>query len=484
MALIFISYRRDDSAGYSGRLHEELENRLGSGQVFRDVEALRPGQDFVEAIDARLRECRACVAMIGRTWLDARDETGRRRLDQPDDYVRLEIAAALDRPGVLVVPALVGGARMPDAQDLPASIQALGRRQAITIRDETWESDVDRLANIIAQHCGVGTIAGPGAQRTSGRSKFVGLGVAALAVAILAIVLGRDAGPNGSDGADPAQRVNGAPPPAPSGSPVESGAPAGTSPVTASGYAIAIPRNAEVSHEDLVYTLLAGSVVPHGASRTLWLRFRVANNGSGNYNLWDQSFRLAVGGDLIPASGGLNEISTNQSVRQVVVRFELPPDGNRATLRVSLRGDVSAEIPLDLASTRQPPRHDTPVNGDALSNADIVTVVREPTPLLNAGDMKVTLMRVTARRFVNKTRIVLSLRAENTAGYARGLGDVTLRVVDGADVLAPVSNPYVIVQGNATASNEVIFDVSPASRMVVLRASFGQTNREIGLTVR
>ena len=108
--------------------------------------------------------CRACVAMIGRTWLDARDETGRRRLDQPDDYVRLEIAAALDRPGVLVVPALVGGARMPDAQDLPASIQALGRRQAITIRDETWESDVDRLANIIAQHCGVGTIAGSSVQ--------------------------------------------------------------------------------------------------------------------------------------------------------------------------------------------------------------------------------------------------------------------------------------------------------------------------------
>jgi TIR domain-containing protein len=482
MAIIFISYRRDDSAGYSGRLHEELENRLGPGQVFRDVEALRPGQDFVEAIETRLRECRACVAMIGRTWLDTRDETGRRRLDQPDDYVRLEIAAALDRPGVLVVPALVGGATMPDAQDLPPSIQALGRRQAITLRDETWESDVDRLAAIITQHCGARTTVRPAARRTPGRGKFVALGAAAVAAAILAIAFGLGAGPNGSDGGVPAPSVNGAPPPAPGGNPVNSASPAETS--SASGYAIAIPRNAEVSHEDLVYTLLAGSVVPHGASRTLWLRFRVANNGPGNYNLWDQSFRVAVGGDLIPASGGLNEISTNQSVRQAVVRFELPPAGGQATLRVSLRGDVSGEIPLNLANTGQPPRHDTPVPGDALSNADIATVVREPAPLLNAGDMPVTLMRATARRFVNKTRIVLSLRAENTSGYARGLGDVTLRVVDGSDVLAPVNLPFVIVQPHATASNEVTFDVSPASRSVVLRASFGQTNREIGLTVR
>ena len=224
-------------------------------------------------------------------------------------------------------------------------------------------------------------------------------------------------------------------------------------------------------------------MAPKGASRTLWLRFRIANSGAGDANIWDSSFRVAIGGDVVPATGGLNEISTSRSVRQVLVRFELPPCGSQATLRWSYR-DSSGELPLSLADTGKPPRHDTAVPGDALSDADVATVVRDPTPLLNAGDMPVTLMRATARRFVNKTRIVLALRAENPGGSGHAFGDVTLRVVDGGDVLPPVSNPYVIVQPHATASNEVIFEVSPASRTVVLRASVGDKNREIGLTVR
>src|SRR5215510_8475155 len=104
MALVFISYRRDDSAGYAGRLHESLERRLGSDHVFRDVDTLQPGQDFVDAINQRLRECQVFLAIIGREWLDARDATGRRRLDQENDYVRLEISVALNRSQLLVVP--------------------------------------------------------------------------------------------------------------------------------------------------------------------------------------------------------------------------------------------------------------------------------------------------------------------------------------------------------------------------------------------
>jgi TIR domain len=493
MAIIFISYRRDDSAGYAGRLHEELEERLGAGQVFRDVEALRPGQDFVEAIDLRLRECRACVAMIGRDWLEARDEAGHRRLDQANDYVRLEIAAALGRPGVLVVPALVGGATMPNPDDLPPEINALGRRQAITLREETWESDVDRLASVITQHCGVRETARPMTQpmaaKTTGRGRLVAFGAAALVVVILAMKFAFGGGGK-ADGASSESLNRASTTGVSDATPVGSkDQPAATTSVatipaaTGRGYAIAIPPHAEFSHEELVYTLVAGSVAPQGASRTLWLRFRIANNGAGDANVWDSSFRVAIGGDVIPATGGLNEISTSRSVRQVLVRFDLPPGGSQATLRWSFR-DSSGELPLNLADTGKPPRHDTAVSGDALSDADVATVLRDPTPLLNAGDMPVTLMRVTARRFVNKTRIVLALRAENPGGSGHVIGDVTLRVVDGGDVLPPVSNPYVIVQPHATASSEVIFEVSPASRTVVLRASVGDKNREIGLTVR
>ena len=141
----FISYRREDAAGFAGRLCDSLERHLPTEPIFRDVDGLSPGQDFVAAIEARLRQCRVCLAVIGRDWLNARDAEGRRRLDQPDDFVRLELTAALARPEVLIVPVLVEGATMPPADALPQEIRALARRQAVSLRDDTWDSDVERL---------------------------------------------------------------------------------------------------------------------------------------------------------------------------------------------------------------------------------------------------------------------------------------------------------------------------------------------------
>src|SRR5215216_5892223 len=98
MAGIFISYRRDDSAGYAGRLHESLADRFGPDQIFRDVDTLKPGEDFIEAIEQRVARSTVFLALIGRDWLSTRDASGHRRLDVPNDYVRVEIAAALRRP--------------------------------------------------------------------------------------------------------------------------------------------------------------------------------------------------------------------------------------------------------------------------------------------------------------------------------------------------------------------------------------------------
>jgi hypothetical protein len=156
MPAVFISYRREDSAGYAGRLHEELEERLGAQQVFRDVDTLRAGEDFEDAIRQRLSRSAACVVMIGPGWIKSQTTTGQRRLDQPGDYVVMEIAAALARPDVIVIPVLVGGAAMPGAGELPDAIKGLARRHAFTARDETWEADMDRLAATIAQDDGTG----------------------------------------------------------------------------------------------------------------------------------------------------------------------------------------------------------------------------------------------------------------------------------------------------------------------------------------
>lgn len=149
MSALFLSYRRDDSAGFAGRLADTLEVAFGSGSVFRDVDDIRPGEDFVHAIESHLRSVDAVLVMIGPTWLAAGADQ-RRRLDAEDDFVRLEIQAAL-ASGKPLIPLLVGGAVMPLEAELPPALAALARRQAIVLSDSNWRGDVKRLVDSL-QH--------------------------------------------------------------------------------------------------------------------------------------------------------------------------------------------------------------------------------------------------------------------------------------------------------------------------------------------
>jgi hypothetical protein len=144
MSGIFISYRHDDSGAETQRLWDRLAARLGADRVFMDIVTLQPGTDFAEAIDEKVGFCDALVAVIGPGWLESVDAGGRRRLDDPQDWVRLEIAAALSR-GIKVIPALVGGATLPGAMQLPAPVAALASYQAIELRPGRFEEDVERL---------------------------------------------------------------------------------------------------------------------------------------------------------------------------------------------------------------------------------------------------------------------------------------------------------------------------------------------------
>jgi hypothetical protein len=141
---IFISYRRDDSRGYAGRLQGDLSRRYSDEHVFRDVE-IPPGADFGEYITGLVDKCNVVLAIIGPSWLDARDREGERRIDKPDDWVRLEIERALARDGVEVIPVLVDGARLPPREELPESLLALRRRNAFELSDRRWDYDVDQL---------------------------------------------------------------------------------------------------------------------------------------------------------------------------------------------------------------------------------------------------------------------------------------------------------------------------------------------------
>lgn len=144
MARIFISYRRGDSAGHAGRLYDRLSERFGQARVFMDIDHIGPGVDFVAVIEAAVAKCDVLLALIGEEWLDTTDAEGRRRLDDPEDFVRVEIATALRR-NILVIPVLVQGAKMPRALDLPGDLAMLARRNALELSDSRWRFDVGRL---------------------------------------------------------------------------------------------------------------------------------------------------------------------------------------------------------------------------------------------------------------------------------------------------------------------------------------------------
>ena len=141
---LFICYRRDDSQDAAGRLHDALSNAYGKERVFMDIDNVPLGVDFVEHVSDQVAECAVVIVMIGRQWLTVTDRRGRRRLDLPDDLVRTEIAAALQRR-VPVIPVIVQNAEMPSADELPENIQPLARRNGIDLSGASWRSGVDRL---------------------------------------------------------------------------------------------------------------------------------------------------------------------------------------------------------------------------------------------------------------------------------------------------------------------------------------------------
>lgn len=152
---IFISYRRKETAGQAGRLYDRLSDRFGADRVFMDVDSIAMGVDFTQAVIEAVSRCDILLALIGREWSATADETGRRRIDDPDDWVRTEIEAALQRD-IRVVPVLVEGAVLPHAGDLPEGLRPLVRRQALVLSHAGFRSEVSRLVAAVEEVLGVG----------------------------------------------------------------------------------------------------------------------------------------------------------------------------------------------------------------------------------------------------------------------------------------------------------------------------------------
>ncbi|MCC6612970.1 MAG: TIR domain-containing protein [Anaerolineae bacterium] len=148
MSRIFINYRRQDSEGYVGRLYDHLSSHFEPSDIFMDVEAMKPGVDFVRALEEAVVACDVFIAIIGPQWLTAESEDGSRRLDADNDFVRIEIESALKHDKV-VIPVLVGRATMPLKRDLPETIAALAHRNAFELSHQRFAYDVEQLVRTI-----------------------------------------------------------------------------------------------------------------------------------------------------------------------------------------------------------------------------------------------------------------------------------------------------------------------------------------------
>jgi hypothetical protein len=145
---VFICYRREETAPYAGRIYDAMVARFGVENVFMDLD-LDPGVDFVDRITKVVSSCVALIVVIGPRWTQLQNEDGGRRIADPDDFVRLEVESGLDRDDVLLVPALVGGARMPRREELPPELRTLARRNALELSEGRWRYDVGRLLGLL-----------------------------------------------------------------------------------------------------------------------------------------------------------------------------------------------------------------------------------------------------------------------------------------------------------------------------------------------
>jgi hypothetical protein len=150
VANVFVSYRREDSAPWAGRICDRLEAAFGAAHVFMDVDDIAPGEDFTQAIDRKVSGCKVLVAVIGPRWLELlRERAGEH------DFVEHEVASALRR-GITVIPVLVGAATMPAEHELPPSLASLARRHGISIRDTSFDQDAGELVRGVERASGGG----------------------------------------------------------------------------------------------------------------------------------------------------------------------------------------------------------------------------------------------------------------------------------------------------------------------------------------
>lgn len=188
---IFISYRRQDTAAWAGRIRDRLIREFDARNIFMDVDGIAAGSDFTKVLNDRISDTDVFICLIGRNWTDGTEADGTRRLDNPNDFVRLEVAGALANDNVQFLPVLVDGARMPLETQLPEGLRALARRQGLEIRHEKFALDAGELVRAIRREPTVEPLPKEDAERKARvdlEVKLVGLSLAPVTLVAFALI--------------------------------------------------------------------------------------------------------------------------------------------------------------------------------------------------------------------------------------------------------------------------------------------------------
>lgn len=503
---IFICYRRSDSGGHAGRLRDALAARLPEWHIFRDLDAIGPGEDFVQAMSREIASCDVFLAVIGGYWLTATLPDGRRRLDDPDDHVRRELTEALAR-GVRIIPVLVAGATMPAPGQLPSGLSALATRNAITLDDEGWDSDVERLVAAIdpgragsqAPFRRPAATARPGppaagfAWLTSAarRPRLVLAAVAVAAIAAIAIALSGRSPERPEPGESPLgasavrerpRSTQPRPAEAASTSTRAATVPDRVSPTAGAVSQATFPTSTDAELAGVIYEVIDAKVLPGAGGSSLALKVRVRNEAGYDIYFHGGQFRLVQGEEARAPADGLSTIVSTQTASEGIVTFnQLPETSGEAALRI-LQGNDRAEIPLDLTGRRGvTAAADLEARRAGRSTFQVPLDAARST--MRFGDLTVELRTGAVRRYAHKLALALGVRVHNRGRYDVAVSDAQFRLDVGGLPQAPAQRFQQIVRSEESGEASVVFDLPFGTDAVTLRTRVGDDVAEVPLRI-
>jgi hypothetical protein len=345
MGGIFISYRREDSAGWTGRLAETLKERFDPQSIFMDIDTIAPGVDFNEALQKAVSSCNVLLAIIGPTWATVTNQSGTRRLEDPNDWVRVEVAAALKRK-IRVIPVLVGGATVPTMDVLPDELDPLAHRQAHELTDKRWNYDLEQLMTVLP----------PPPRRPPydklWNSKPIVIGGLAITMLIGArfVLPSGHIPPSHHDDVSKATRLGTANVGSQSTTSIQSVAQPAP---TATSQIIRFRVGEEVRFKDnrtsWIYKVLAVQMDRSWKdSLSMHVMVQATNEGVLQAGYGDRNFLLLVDDIPLSPTGNLNDSVDPHSAKESTVEFRVPATAKRLVLQLRV-GDAVAEMPIEVA---------------------------------------------------------------------------------------------------------------------------------------